>query len=145
LTAVVENPSTDEQFGFAITLDRGTQDLIERLKQGTSISRPLLGVELAYQIDPDIQDRMGLKEVSGALVVYVEPGLPAERAGIRRGDLIREVNEARIHSRQELISFLARYQPGDTVRIGVLRGTGGKSRKLTLPVTLISRNYPKLR
>ena len=126
----------EHQFGFAITLDSGIIDKIEKLKQGQVIAYPCLGVNLAFAVDRNTQERLGLKELSGALVAYVTPQLPARKAGIRPGDLIRAVNNQRIHSPNELIERINQFQPNEVIRIELLRGAGGRSRQLTIPVEL---------
>jgi len=131
----------EHQFGFAITLDSGTIDKIEKLKQGRTIAYPCLGVNLASMVDRNTQERLGLKELSGALVAYVFPQLPARKAGIRPGDLIRAVNSRRIYSPNELIERINQCQPNEIIRIELLRGAVGRSRLLTIPVELTAQKY----
>ena len=64
---------------------------------------------------------------SGALVEKVEPGGPADAAGIQRGDVVIAAGSQEIRSSGDLISALRNYQPGDTVDLTVLRN-GEKSR-----------------
>lgn len=58
----------------------------KELKQGKR-----LGIAI-QNITPDIAQTLSLKDSNGILVAQVEPGSPAENAGLQRGDIIREVN-----------------------------------------------------
>jgi PDZ domain-containing secreted protein len=73
------------------------------------------------------QDRVPL----GVLVIRLERGGPAERAGIRSDDTITAINGAQVTSARDLRDQLLRYQPGDIVRLTVLR-----DRAEDLPVRL---------
>ena len=74
----------------------------------------------------DVQKNLGHEPNSGALVAGVLPGSPAERAGIRAGDLVTEANRRPIHSVEDLreaarrddarAALLLRYERGDSVR-----------------------------
>ncbi|MBI5125570.1 MAG: PDZ domain-containing protein, partial [Planctomycetes bacterium] len=52
-------------------------------------------------LTPELAKRFGYDGEMGVVVVDVEPGSPAERAGIQPGDLIKEVNRERVHNLQE--------------------------------------------
>jgi PDZ domain-containing secreted protein len=73
------------------------------------------------------QDRVPL----GVLVVRLDRGGPAERAGIRSDDTITAINGAHVESARDLRDQLLRYRPGDVVRLTVLR-----DREEDLPVRL---------
>ena len=64
---------------------------------------------------------------SGALVEKVQPGGPADEAGIQRGDVVTAAGSEDVRSSGDLISALRNYQPGDTVDLTVLRN-GEESR-----------------
>ncbi|MCF7958899.1 MAG: PDZ domain-containing protein, partial [Phycisphaerae bacterium] len=126
-------------FGFAILLDNPTIDLIHKLSLGQVTAHAFLGVAPAFQLDTVSQKRLGLNEISGALVAYVEPKTPADIAGIRQGDLIRSVGDKRIFNRNDLFSAINRYEPGQTVAVGLKRGKNGTSEDITFRVTLSGR------
>ncbi len=126
-------------FGFAILLDLPTIDLIQKLSIGQIAPHAFLGVAPAYQIDTATQKRLGLKDISGALVGYVEPKTPANIAGIKKGDLIRSIGDQRIFNRNDLFSAINRYKPGQTVIIKLKRGINGTSKDISLKVLLTGR------
>jgi len=127
------------QFGFAIALDDDTLEIINQLLAGQTVAHAFLGVTT---VDPgyEIRDRMGIKDISGALVYTVPLGAPAQQAGIRPGDLIQAVNNVRIYNSIDFTSKINRCKPGDTVTIDLLRGANGESTKLSFTLELDARN-----
>ena len=74
--------------------------------------------------------KFGLKEERGALVGRVIEGEPAEKAGIRKGDVILEVEGHRIKDTKDLLNTVARLQPGQKAKVTVWRD--GKELSLTV-------------
>jgi serine protease Do len=62
-----------------------------------------------------------LTEAAGVMVVGVKPGSPAERAGLQRGDVIREVNRQAVQSVQEVRDAIAKADNQDAVALLVTR------------------------
>lgn len=73
---------------------------------------------------------------TGLLILEVEPGGPADRAGLVRGDLLLEVDGELVRSLADLRAILGRHRPGDTVSVTVQHG----DERLTRTVTLGDRN-----
>ena len=71
--------------------------------------------------------------MSGALVQDVEPGSPAERAGVKEGDVIRTFNGRKVESQGQLTSMVTPESPGAEVSLGLLRG--GRSLETRLKLT----------
>lgn len=94
---------------------------------------PRLGVAV---VPPRVGRRMrravGLADHDGLLVRGVEAGTPAERAGVRRGDLIVSIAETPVSAIDDLYAALDRADEGSTVELGILRGV----EELRLPVAL---------
>ncbi len=137
-TAMGRSSESNRQFGFAIALDEDTLEIIDQLLVGQTISHAFLGVTT---LDPDyeIRDRMGVKDISGAKVVSVPLGAPAQQTGIRPRDLIRAINNVRVYTSIDFTSKINRCKPGDTVTIDLLRGANGKSTKLSFTLELDAR------
>jgi len=138
-TAMGASADSNRQFGFAIALDEDTLEIVDQLLAGQTVSHAFLGVTTD---DPGygIRDDMGIKDISGALVDSVPLGAPAQRAGIRSGDLIRAINNVRIYNSLDFTSKINRCKPGDTVTIDLLRGANGKSTKLSFTLELDTRD-----
>ncbi len=132
--------SRKSRFGFAIALDEKTRHVIDSLKKGMPMERGFLGVELADSVDRNMQIRLGIDEISGAVVTHVMLGFPAQRGGVENGDLIKQIDGQRIASSQELISYVDRCQPEQIIYVNLLRGDDGRNQKLTLPVRLSKRS-----
>ena len=79
-----------------------------------------LGVRLA-EVDAETVQELNLPEERGARVVDVEPGSPADRAGLRVDDVIVRWNDRPIESARQLRRLVRETPPGRTVRLGILR------------------------
>ncbi len=113
--------------GFAIPIDLA-KEIIKQLRDTGKVVRGWLGV-LVQQITPEIAKSLGLKEGRGALVSDVTPGGPAEKAGIKRGDIIIEFNGREIQEMPELPRVVAATPPGTDVRLQILRNGEEKTIK----------------
>ncbi len=125
-TAIIEQ---GQGLGFAIPINIA-RDLLSQLKKGEVI-RGWLGVVI-QEVTPELAQSFGLKEPTGALVSDIEPGSPAEKAGIRKGDIILKFNGKSINKVKELPTIVAMTPVGETVTVTILRE--GKTRDITLKV-----------
>jgi serine protease Do len=82
-----------------------------------------IGIDV-QDLTPDIARRFGYEMRSGVLIAQVEPGSVAEDKGLRRGDLIKEVNGKPVSSVQEFVSMVRDFEAGQAVRFLVQRGEG---------------------
>jgi len=114
-----------ENIGFAIPSDTAVSVADQLIENGEAV-HPYLGVYLS-DLTPETANKFGSPVDSGALVEEVEPGGPADAAGIQRGDVMIAAGSEDVRSSGDLISALRNYQPGDTVGLTVLRN-GDKSR-----------------
>lgn len=74
-----------------------------------------------------IAPKMGIAPVSGAIIGEVSPGFLGERAGLKEGDIITEINGGRVNNAAEMEQALVGLKPGDIVTILFRRG--GETRK----------------
>lgn len=116
--------------GFAIPVDE-LKDVLSQLLSTGRVARGRLGVFI-QQVDPALAKALGLDRPKGALVGEVEPGGPADRAGIRAGDLVVRVDQAEIARSDELPRLIARHAPGSRVKLEIMRDRA----TLTVEVTL---------
>jgi len=108
-----------ENIGFAIPSDTAVSVADQLIENGEAV-HPYLGVYLS-DLTPETASKFGSPVDSGALVEKVEPGGPADSAGVQRGDVVTSVGSEEIRSSGDLISALRNYQPGDAVDLTVLR------------------------
>lgn len=123
------NPA-GQGIGFAIPSDE-IKEILPQLVADGHVKRGRLGVYV-QEIDEALAKGLGLESDRGALVGEVEKGGPADRAGIKSGDVIVEVDKARIAHARDLSRTIARYTPGSSVTVLVRRGGETKSVNATL-------------
>jgi serine protease Do len=107
------------------------KELLPQLKSNGKIVRGYIGA-MIQKVTPDIADSLGLKQAQGALVAEVTKGSPAERAGLKPGDVILDLNSRPIKDSADLPMQVARIAPGTNVQLKISRN--GKD--LTLPLTV---------
>jgi serine protease Do len=118
-TAIFSQSGGNIGIGFAIPANLA-KELVPQLKDKGRVVRGYLGVTI-QKITSDIASSLGLKNENGALVAGVAEGGPAERAGIKTGDVITEFNGKPIKDSSELPLEVARVAPGQTVQVKILR------------------------
>lgn len=126
-TAIVGAPA-NVGIGFAIPVNmaRGVMDQI--LKHGRVI-RGYLGVTI-QDLSEALAEQFGVKTMQGALVSSVAPDSPAERAGLRRGDVIIEFNGQKVNDSTELKNMVGLTPPGTKVSLKLIRN--GKEQTVTV-------------
>ena len=105
--------------GFAIPSNMA-RNVMDQLKTGGKVRRGRLGVGI-QEITSDLSKSLGLREVRGVLVNSVDSGGPAERAGVRAGDVITSVNGNRVDDANALRNRIAASPPGTDVTLTILR------------------------
>ncbi|ASC71304.1 Putative serine protease HhoA [Halomicronema hongdechloris C2206] len=114
--------------GFAIPINKA-KEISQRLAQGETIAHPYLGVQIAT-LTPDLARRSNadpnagfmLPEVNGVLIVQVMANTPAATAGLRRGDVIVEVDGEPVTAADELQQRVENSRVGQALQVGVRRG-----------------------
>ena len=120
-TAII---SGGQGIGFAIPSSMA-MDIIDQLRYGKKVSRGWMGVSI-QSINEQMAKALKLKSTEGALVAGVNPGQPADRAGLKVGDVITRVNNKIIKSSDDLTRAIAAIKPGQDVKITVLRKNAEK-------------------
>ncbi len=118
--------ASGQGLGFAIPSSEASR-IIEALKKGETVARGWLGVSI-QNIDENTAKALGLKSEDGALIGSVMKNEPADKAGIRAGDVIIEVNGKEIVNSSDLLQSIASVAPGKSVDITLIRD--GKTKKL---------------
>jgi serine protease Do len=115
-TAII---SSGQGIGFAIPINV-VQDLLSQLKSKGKIARGWLGVVI-QKITPEIAKSFKLKEAEGALVSDVMEDGPAEKAGIKRGDVIISYDGKNIKDSEMLPRVVAATEIGKKAKVGIIR------------------------
>lgn len=105
--------------GFAIPINMA-KEYLPQLKEKGKVTRGWLGVSI-QAITPELAKSFGLENENGALVADVVKDSPADKAGLKRGDIILEFDGKKIHSEHELPRIVAATQVGKTVAVKILR------------------------
>lgn len=127
-----------ENIGFAIPINKAKKD-IEQVKTLGKIVYPFLGVRYLI-INEEIQAGNDLSVNYGAWIIKgsqpgqtaIFPDSPAEKIGLKEGDIILEFNNEKITIDNTLAKIIMKYNPGDNVVLNVLRGGKEKIFQVTL-------------
>jgi len=105
--------------GFAIPVKQA-KGIIAQLETNGEVTRGWLGVTI-QDVNEDLADYYGIKGKSGAMVAEVVPGDPADKAGIKPGDIITAVNGQAVSGSRDLTNLAAGLQVGETASVTILR------------------------
>ncbi len=112
--------------GFAIPVN-DAKPVIKSVREIGRIVRPRLGVRY-IMLTPAIAEQYKLAKISGAWISVsdigtpsVLAGSPGEKAGLRAGDIIMEINGIKLQEKNTLLSVIQKYKPGDKIGLRVFR------------------------
>ena len=118
---------------FSIPMDEAVR-VVEQLRSQGRVSRGRIGVGIA-PVSKELAESLGLPKAQGALVTSVEPGAPADKAGVEPGDIIVRFNGKAIEKSIDLPRTVGEIKPGTKATLTVQRR--GTSKELTLTVAEI--------
>ena len=131
INSQILSPSgTNIGIGFAIPSNMAKAVLDQLLKTG-KVRRGMLGVTI-QSVDADLASSLNLPAARGAIVTSVAPGGPAERAGIKRGDVITSVNNQPVADNNVLRNQVASLGPGSNATVTLLRNGHEQNVQVTL-------------
>lgn len=119
-TAIFSPSGGSVGIGFAIPAPAAARIVRDLIADG-KVTRGYIGTTV-QNVSSDIAESLSLGEARGALVADVTPGGPADRAGLRSGDLILAMDGQRIASSAELTRRVAAVKPGAELRLRLQRG-----------------------
>src|SRR6266852_6384480 len=114
--------------GFAIPSNMA-KSVMEQLRTKGKVTRAQLGVTV-QPVTSELAESLGLKEAHGVIVSSVSPGSAAERAGVKRGDVIQSFNGQAVHDTNTLRNRVSEAGPGSTAELVVLRD--GSEKRLSV-------------
>jgi serine protease DegQ len=129
-TAIYSRSGGSLGIGFAIPVSLAKQ-VMESIISTGSVVRGWIGVE-PQDVTPEIAESFGLSRKDGALIAAVVQGGPADRAGLRPGDILTSVNGESILDTTALLNSIAQLKPGAEAKVTVSRK--GKPVELTIIV-----------
>lgn len=124
---------------FAIPID-AAMDVHEQLVKNGRVVRGRIGV-VVQNVNDALAQPFGLDRPRGALVSAVEDGSPAQRAGLKPGDVILQVDDEPIEQSNELSSNISRRAPGDEATLTVWRNK--KEQQLKVRIAELEEQQPE--
>ena len=118
-TAIFSRTGGNLGIGFAIPVSIVRQVMGQIIQHG-AVTRGWVGIEV-QEITPEIAESFGLKSTNGALIAGVLRGGPADRSGIRPGDVLVAVGEKPVMDSTSLLSLIAALPPGQVAQLDLIR------------------------
>jgi serine protease Do len=116
--------------GFAIPINMAKHVMEDLIKTG-KVSRGYLGVSLGI-LDENLAKQFNVPDTAGALIQDVTAGSPADKAGIKTGDVIRKINGQTVSDRDQLTAMVTNMDPGSVATLDILRDGHPMTIKVTL-------------
>jgi len=124
-TAIFSPTGGSVGIAFAIPATM-VENVVTQLKEKGHVTRGWLGVQV-QPVTPEIADGLGLKKARGALVSVPAPGGPADKAGIRRGDVILKINDGDVKDGRDMARKIAAIAPSTRVKLTLFRDDKSKT------------------
>jgi serine protease Do len=118
-TAIASGNGFNQGYGFAVPINMAKRVMQDLLEYG-HVRRPLLGIGIG-NIEPEDAQVYGLPRIAGVLVEDFPEDSPAERAGLRRHDVIVGVGGEAVERLGQFQRVIASHRPGDVVDVDVIR------------------------
>ncbi|WP_334047198.1 Do family serine endopeptidase [Burkholderia cepacia] len=135
-TAIYSRSGGSLGIGFAIPVSTA-RTVLESIITTGSVTRGWIGVE-PQDVTPEIAESFGLQQKSGAIVAGVLQGGPADKAGIKPGDILVSVNGEDITDTTKLLNTVAQIKPGTPTKVHVVR----KGKEFDMNVVIGKRPPP---
>ncbi|MBC3812681.1 Do family serine endopeptidase [Undibacterium aquatile] len=132
-TAIYSQSGGSVGIGFATPVSTVKAVMEQIISQG-QVVRGWIGVE-PQDITPELAESFGLKQKSGAIIAGVIRGGPADKAGMKPGDILVSIAGKPVRDTTEMLNLVAQLKPGNTAKITVVRN----KQEPTLEVTVGKR------
>ena len=105
--------------GFAIPINLAKTIMTALINQG-KVVRPWMGIGL-QDLTPDLIASFKLEDKEGALISQVYEGSPAEKAGLKVGDIVTEIDGVKVKGSQDVVREVLKRQVGQKIKVGIIR------------------------
>jgi serine protease DegQ len=129
-SAIYSRTGSSSGIGFAIPVSLAKQVMEQIVRQG-GVTRGWIGVE-AQDISPELAESFKLKEARGALIAGILRGGPADKAGMRPGDVLLEINGRKVMDTSTMLNLISVLKPGSPATLGVVRNGAEKNLSATI-------------
>jgi serine protease Do len=134
--AIYSRTGMNGGIGFAVPIDLARRVMKSLIKYG-KVTHAELGI-YGDNINQAMAKSFGLKNNQGIIVSDVESGTPAEKAGLKQGDVIKMINGQPIKSYDDFRTKIATSKPGSKITLGIIRN--GKHKKIQVTLGKIQQN-----
>ncbi len=129
-TAIATQTGVFEGYSFAVPSSIVSKVVDDLMKYGT-VQRALLGVQI-QEVDAALKEEKKLGTLNGVYIAGLSEGSAAADAGLKEGDVITSINDVTVNTQAQLQEQVARFRPGDKIRVAYMRGADAKNAAVTL-------------
>lgn len=129
-TAIITTTGGYQGLGFAIPINNAKR-ILNRLLKGEKVLYGWLGVNI-QDLNEDLRNYFGIKEREGVIVLKVYKDSPAEKAGLKEGDLILTFEGQAVKKTRDLIKMVSTSEVGSQISVGIIRS----GKKMTVRVKI---------
>ncbi len=129
-TAIASQTGSYAGYSFAVPVNI-VKKILDDIKKYGEVKRAILGVRI-QDITSELAEKEGIKDIKGVFVPEVVEGSAADKAGIKKGDVILKINDVAVNSSSDLQEQVSRYYPGEKVRLLINRSNSNKELEVTL-------------
>lgn len=141
-TAIATQTGVFEGYSFAVPSSIVSKVVDDLMKFGT-VQRALLGVNIA-EVDAALKEEKKLSTLNGVYIVGLNENSAAADAGLKQGDVITHINDVSVNTSAQLQEQVARFRPGDKIKVNYLRGDDARTATATLRNTSGTTNVVKI-
>ncbi|TBX70449.1 Do family serine endopeptidase [Flavobacterium silvisoli] len=132
INTMISSP-TGSYAGYSFAIPSNiTRKIIEDIMEFGGVQRGVLGIE-GNELNSKASEELGVKDTEGFYISKITKNSGAEKAGLRKGDIIKKIDTQKINSFAELTGYISTKRPNDKVQVTFIRNGETK----TVPVTLI--------
>ena len=129
-TAITSQTGSYVGYAFAVP-SNNARKIVEDILEYGDVQRGIMGIS-GGTLNPKVIEEFDISASQGVFVNFVEEGSGAEKAGLQKGDVIKEIDGLSIRKFSDLTGYVNSKRPNDVIRVKILR----KSKEMTLPVKL---------
>jgi Do/DeqQ family serine protease len=138
-TAIFSRTGSSTGIGFSIPAAMVRQVVDSAMGGRSTVERPWLGAKLT-PLTRELARSMGLPGQQGVLIAQVYPGSPADRGGVREGDVLLSINGSAVNDQSAVTYLIGTRRPGDAAELTVRRAD--REMKLPIRVAIPPRTAP---